>query len=349
MSTTQRFGRGRAATFAAVGLLAVTTLFLGACSSAATSRSGLDAGTGAGVGTTTSGYEVGAPAIGAPDAQPMASAAASAATGKSNPGAPGVPTTGGGDLTASDAKVVKTGRMSLDVKSIDDSVAAARTAIVAVGGYVSGTDASDQGEKTYATITYRIPADRWDDALTALRKLATKVVAEQTTAVEVTGQVLDLGARITNLRATETALLGIMTKATKIPDILAVQQELTTVQGQIEELSTQKAHLEDQAALGTLTVDFSVPVAAIAQTQEGWDPGAELDRAVATLVGIGQGLASAGIWLAIVGLPSIVVLLLVLALALAIVRRAGLRLPDRRLPPSSGPLPPADQPGASAA
>ena len=46
-----------------------------------------------------------------------------------------------------------------------------------------------------ATITYRIPVDRWEDALDLLRGLSgetTKVVNEQTQAVEVTGAVIDL-------------------------------------------------------------------------------------------------------------------------------------------------------------
>jgi hypothetical protein len=53
-----------------------------------------------------------------------------------------------------------------------------------------------------------------------------------------------------------------MDKATTIGDILAVQQRLTDVQGQIEELSGQLAGLTDQAAYSTLTVIFVVPVPA---------------------------------------------------------------------------------------
>ena len=56
---------------------------------------------------------------------------------------------------------------------------------------------------TAAVITYRIPASRWDDALGSLRGLATKVVGEQTQATEVGGQIVDLEARLRNLRASE--------------------------------------------------------------------------------------------------------------------------------------------------
>jgi len=246
-----------------------------------------------------------------------------------------------------EAKVVKTGTLDLEVADLDRALRDARTAIVGLGGYVSGSNWSNTGDRTWATIVYRIPAARWDDALDALHRLATKVVTEQTNAVEVTGQVLDLDARIRNLRVTEAALQAIMARATKISDILEVQQQLTAVREQIEQLSTEKAHLEDQAALGTLTVTYTVPVPAVTETTKGWDPAAEVDRALASLVGVLQGLASVGIWLAIVGLPILLALGLLVGLVLAFARRLR-----RRREPGTGTLPPAvpptpDTPGPS--
>jgi len=68
-----------------------------------------------------------------------------------------------------------------------------------MGGYVGASNTSNDGDQPTAEITYRIPADRWEDALDLLRGLnglTTKVVTEHTEAVEVTGQVIDLQARI---------------------------------------------------------------------------------------------------------------------------------------------------------
>lgn len=206
--------------------------------------------------------------------------------------------------------IVKTGNMSLEVKDLDAALSAAQTAIIGLGGYVSGTNATNDGFKAQTTLNFRIPAARWEDALVTLRALG-KVTTEQTGAVEVTGQVADLDAQLRNLRSTETALLSVMTKAVKIPDILAVQEQLTNVQGQIEQLTTQRTTLANQAALGSLAVDFSTPAAPVAAATEGWDPGAVVSQALAALIGAGQNLASAGIWLLIVGLPLLVVLLII--------------------------------------
>ena len=169
----------------------------------------------------------------------------------------------------------------------------------ALGGYVGASTTSNDGDRPSAEITYRIPADRWEQALDQLRGLnglTTKVVAEHTEAVEVTGQVVDLDARIANLRASETALQGIAAKAVKISDVLEVQAQLTATRGEIESLTAQLKDLNDRAGYATLTVQYNVPIVAVEVAAKGWDPTAVVDEAAAAMLDVLQTLASAGIW-----------------------------------------------------
>jgi hypothetical protein len=221
--------------------------------------------------------------------------------------------------------VVKTGSVSLEVKDIDEAVLLARGRIVGLGGYVSDSERANRGDDASALITYRIPASRWDEALDGLRGLAQKVTSEQTKAAEVTGQVVDLDARIANLRSTERALQAIMAQATRITDVLEVQNQLTSVQGQIEQLTAQRSHLADQAAMGTLAVTYSVPVVAVTEATSDWNLAVEFDRAVAQLLQIGRGLAVVGVWIGVVALPVLFGVLLVVGLVYMLVRRFGPR------------------------
>jgi hypothetical protein len=231
--------------------------------------------------------------------------------------------------------IVRTGQLDLRVADLDAAVSAAERAVAAVGGYVAESQRSGDGDQATASVIFRVPAARWTDALAALRAIGTKVLGEQTSSQEVTAQVVDLGARLANLRVTETALQGIMDRATKIPDVLAVQEQLTGVRGQIEELMAEQQTLVNQAALATLTVTFAPPPAvAVTQVREGWDPASEIDQATATLVGLGQGLAGAGIWLLIVGLPVFLAVGMLALIGLLVVRhvRRGASLPAARPP-----------------
>jgi hypothetical protein len=242
------------------------------------------------------------------------------------------------DAAATGPMIVRTGTMDLQVGDVDRAIADATAAVTAAGGYVAGSQRSLDGDRPFASITFRIPATAWDATLAKLRALGTKVLGERTSADEVTAQVVDLDARLKNLRATETQLLGVMQEAVKIPDILAVQAELTNVQGQIEQLQAQRDHLADQAAQGTLTTSFALAPAPVEAVTSTWDPATVVADATAALVGLGQSIASAAIWLAIVGLPILLAGLLVLVPLLLVVRRLARRGPRAASPTDvSGP------------
>jgi hypothetical protein len=273
----------------------------------------------------------------------------SGSRGAAQAGASAVPapafgdTGGGGDPNNAafrdDAKIVRTGTMSLQVDDLASAVRAARDAVRGLNGYVAGSRQTNDGENSIAEVTYRIPSDRWDEGLDAIRKVAKKELGEETTSVEVTGQLVDLEARIANLRASEKAFQAIAAQATKIADILEVQNQLTNVRGQIEQLDAQRSHLSDQASYGTLNVTFGIEVAATTQAAKGWNAGQEVDRATASLVDLLQAVTTAGIWFAIVWLPLLLMIGVIVAIATFVLRRTGVI--RRSEPPTAAPPTPA--------
>jgi hypothetical protein len=125
-----------------------------------------------------------------------------------------------------------------------------------------------------------------------------------------------------------------------VSDLLEIEARLTDTRGEIERLTAQQAALADQAALATLTVSFGTELVAVTEAAAKWDPRAEVDRASATLLGVGQSLASFLIVFVIVWLPILAVVGLVVVAGLAIARRLGWRRSG--LPPvgPGGSIPP---------
>jgi hypothetical protein len=223
-------------------------------------------------------------------------------------------------------QIAWTGRLQLQVADLDASLAAAQSAVSSLGGFVSASRRSG-GDRPVASVTYRIPSTRWDEGLTALRRLAVKVLDEQTDSADLATQIVDVEARLRNLRASEAALQAIAAQATRISDVLEVQSRLTEVRGQIESLAAQQAALADRVALGTLVVTFGTEVVAVTQAAKQWDPAREVDAASASLVSFLQQVGSGLIWFAIVWLP-----ILVFALVLLLVLRFGWRRIAPRVP-----------------
>lgn len=203
-------------------------------------------------------------------------------------------------------RIVKTGEVTLEVANVAEALGRVRALAVDLGGYVGGSQAGTLDER--ASLTIRIPAAGFDTAIARLHELDGTVVAEATREEDVTGQVVDLAARIDNLQASEASYRELVARAERIEDILAVQSRLDQVRGEIEQLQAQLDALEGQAALSTLTITLVPQPAPVQQQTETWSPGTELDRALASLVGIGQGLVDVLIWFGIVWLPVLLVL-----------------------------------------
>jgi hypothetical protein len=226
--------------------------------------------------------------------------------------------TGGAPVSFEDLanrQIIKTGELTVEVENVSSTVGAIRAMVLEMGGYVGGSQAGTADHA--ATLTLRIPAARFDDALARLHELDGEVTAEATREQDVTGSVVDLEARIRNLDASEAQYRSLLNRASDIEDILTIQSRLDDVRGQIEQLQAQLDQLSELASLATLTVTVAPVLEPIDETAAGWDPKAIFDSAVAALVALGQAIAAIGIWLVILGLP--------LALALALLAWIGLR------------------------
>ena len=287
------------------------TLIIAGCGGAASQvGDGMQGGDGRGVP---------APSFAAADDEGVAGAA----PGEEQAG--GGPAGGEGYAAPIEQRIIKTGEVSVEVSDVPAAVGRVRAFVLELNGYVGGSQAgaNDQG----ATLTLRVPAANFDAALERLRAIDGEVIAEATRESDVTRQIVDLGARIANLEASEASYRVLLERAERIDDVLAVQSRLDGVRGEIEQLEAQLQEIEGDADLSTLTVSL-IPVAEpVTDVTTTWDVGSEFNAALASLVGIGQGLLNGLIWFGIVWLPVLLVLSIVAMLALRGVLEVRRRLP----------------------
>ena len=115
-----------------------------------------------------------------------------------------------------------------------------------------GTDDTDP----QATLTVRVPADKTDKFIDGLGGVG-RVTRMSTNRDDVTMQWEDLDARIKALQASVDRLRTLIAGATNTADLIAAEQALSSRQGQLDSLTAQKRHLDDQVALSTLTIDIT--------------------------------------------------------------------------------------------
>lgn len=190
-----------------------------------------------------------------------------------------------------DRMVVKNATVALQVADLAKAETAVRDSVAQFGGYVVTSESYGTDDSSRIQITFRVPAARFDEALGGLQGLAQKVLSRTISGDDVTEEFVDLESRLRNLEATRDRLLSFLDKATKVEDALAVNQSLTDVQGQIEQIRGRMQFLKQNAALSTISVQL-VPVTTTPIVDDGWQPLEVARRALQALVVVGQGLVN---------------------------------------------------------
>lgn len=111
-------------------------------------------------------------------------------------------------------------------------------------------------------MSLRVPQAQLDPTLAALRELGT-VESQSLSAEDVSSQLVDLSARIKNLRQSEAALQSIMERSGEISHVLEVARELSNVRDSIERLAAQEQNLKRQVAYSTIDLTLQSPMTAV--------------------------------------------------------------------------------------
>ena len=189
-------------------------------------------------------------------------------------------------------------------------------------------------EVPQANITVRVPVERLDDALSAIRGLTENpeedVRSENRTGEDVTESYTDLQSRLRNSEETERQLREIQASATRTEDVLNVFNQISAIREQIEVLKGQIKYYEESAALSAIDVQLMAQEAVDPLTIGGWKPEGVARDAVQALINTVKFLANALIWIVLWLLPVGLIIGVPLYLIIRAVRRRRAR---RAAPP----------------
>lgn len=261
-SIVPRTTRGRVLLVAAVVVLVVGVSLVGTALTGPAHRR-IMAGSSAPVPSTTLPGPTGAQAqagAAAPRYGPNGGAISSAPTPATAP--PASPPSLPQDAVGQSAKVVTTGSVDLAIGngSLNSVVSKLTQFTVGDGGFVAKSQlqlgSAATGSASYGSLVLQVPQPSFNDLVKNVESVG-KVTSQSSTSTDVTGQYVDLQARISALQASLQQYLTILSKATSIGDVLSVQNQIDTIQSQIEQLQGQLNLLNSQTTYATLTVSLS--------------------------------------------------------------------------------------------
>jgi hypothetical protein len=156
-------------------------------------------------------------------------------------------------------RLAKKARLDLLVRDVERSLKQAQSVVRDAGGDVVALDDSSPhtGDAIHeAKLDVEVPANALDATLDRLAAIGT-VQNRAIDADDVDATIVDEEARLRNLRREEADLRNLMDKGGKVDEILTVQQNLSDVRGQIEELDAQHAHDLHRVATSTISLAIS--------------------------------------------------------------------------------------------
>lgn len=225
---------------------------------------------------------------------------------------------------AKPVQVMKHGDVSLLVADVEPAIQSLYRIASRAGGDVAKLQdqTPDQpGSRHTAAIELRVPATRFDSSMEAVAGVG-RVVTRSSQAEDVTDQIVDMQARLRNLRHTEADLLRIMDRSGKIADVLDVETQLSSVREQIEQLDAQLK--STQARVAYSTIDVSLADEAAASTTEpsfGSRVAGAWKLAVASVKNFSFRIVAAALWLVAFGPYLLIAVLLAIAAWVTIRRR----------------------------
>lgn len=217
-------------------------------------------------------------------------------TSGSAPSQPSKPTS---DAPPSRPQLVKTAEISLVVNSMDDALGKASDIVKQQQGDVLGLqdDKPENGSRQTASMQIRVPQEKLEPTLDAFTKLGS-VQRRKISAEDVTTQLVDIQARLRNLRQTEASLLQIMKRSGSVGDVLKVAKELSDVRQSIEQIDAQFKNLANRVAYSTITLRLEAATSTTtAQPPLGLQVRDTWNNATHSVGELTTGLLRLGIWL----------------------------------------------------
>src|SRR5262245_30180648 len=153
-------------------------------------------------------------------------------------------------------QLVIEGSLSVKVGEIGDIVPALRALVEQAGGRVINEVITGAETSWEAQLKLRLPPGKVEEVVGFLSRRG-EITEKRITATDVSKQLFDQEIALKNLQTTLERLRQLMAQGgLKVPEILQIEQEMTRLRGQIEQIEGEQRFLKDSVALARLDISL---------------------------------------------------------------------------------------------
>jgi hypothetical protein len=155
-------------------------------------------------------------------------------------------------------KIIKEGNIRFETHNPKAARQNIVGALQKLGGYLAEENETNSGEtnqKEYS-LQIRVPSKNFDAFLNSLASSADHIESKNIHIRDVTTQFIDTRAEISNNKQLEQRYLQLAAKATKMTDLLAIEDKLASIRTTIDSAQGQLNYLSSQVSYSSLDISF---------------------------------------------------------------------------------------------
>lgn len=156
-------------------------------------------------------------------------------------------------------KIIRIADIKAEVTNVSESAERVKQVAKRHDGQVQSSSVYAGSQNRYSgTVTIRVPAERFDDALADIVAIG-RVLSSSVTADDVTEEYVDLVAQRDSLSNQLAQYNRLLAKGQNVSEILDVQKEIERVQVQLDRIVGRMKYLDSRTSFSTITVSLSEP------------------------------------------------------------------------------------------
>ena len=160
-----------------------------------------------------------------------------------------------------DKKIIKTATLKFEIKDFKNYTSTIYNTVKQYGGYIAQEEQNLTDERLETTISIKVPVDQFESIMNQLGASGVKVVERKITTDDVTGEVIDIKARLEAKKQMREKYLNFLNQSKNMQEVLQVQSEINNLQETMESAATRVNFLNHQSAMSTILLTFYQPLA----------------------------------------------------------------------------------------
>ena len=154
-------------------------------------------------------------------------------------------------------KIIKTGRLKLDVQDLLDEKRRVDALVRSVNGYYEEENLRSTNSKDIYTLTIRIPSKNFERFMNSIELGGNEIVHKSIEAKDVTLEYVDLETRLENKRLYMSQYRELLKSAKSMDDILRITERVRRLEEEIESTVRRLRYLSNQVSYSTLHLTLS--------------------------------------------------------------------------------------------